>query len=223
MMRKRNSDDRIRELERLVVGGDLEALIQLHQERKRTGQKRTYWSGVSHLVDVPRQGQIMIEPQDERTIYIRFGTVEGIGGGPDYSRERVALAPIVIRGIPHHGSGHFGWYEEEDAFVPLGPVVPGRTYREDWMRHIQRSDNSRDASPAAKRAIVDLLTPIVNQWAAEHRREMLEAEAGKANNAVESADGEVEKVLEALRAAQDKLAAALSREFEAQRILREMP
>ena len=220
-MQRNSGDERLRELERRVIAGDLGAVLQLHQERKRAGQERPFYSGTSYLAPVPGQGEILVEPQDERTILVKFGSREGVGHGQEYNRQKVDIPPIIVRNVPFYGFGHFGWYEGE-GFVPLGPVT-SKTYREDWMRSIERLDRGfpRPAPTSTQRAaVIQVLTPVVNAWAAAHRREMLEAEIGKANNAVTSADSDVAKAIDALEEAQKKLAATLLHEIGAQDALK---
>lgn len=219
-MTRRNADDRLRELERRVTQGDLSALLLLHQQRKRTGQRREHYESPSFVANAPGLGDFMISPQDERTIFVRFGTRERVGSGDLYSRQEVDFPPFVIRGVGHDGLGHFMWYEGE-GFVPLGPAIPGRTYREDTMRSIDRAGVlGVRATHAARQTILARLTPAVNAWAAAHRREMLEAEAGKASNAVLSTDKKVDAAVEALEEAQQELSAALLREIEVEEALR---
>lgn len=224
-MRRNGTDERLRELERRVIEGDLGAVLQLHQEQKRSGKKRKYHHSASFFVPVPGQHGVVLEPMNEREILVKFGDTVGVGSGPDYSRQKVDVPPLVVRGVPYLGFGHYAWYEGE-GFVPFGPPDPrGAAYRSDWMRTLDRLDQGfprPKATQHARAAILKLLTPVVNDWAVSHKREMLEAEAGLASNAVESADKEVEEAVAVLEEARRKLADALAHELSVNEEIRRL-
>lgn len=248
-MLRRNSDDRLRELERLVLQGDQKAAIALLREETRRGEERDYSTSATFLVDTPL-GQVAFTPVSERDIYVEFGGEVSTGSGDRFGRPKVQLPPLVINRVPHRGNAHFLYYDEAQfaeftkglrpehwagyardlqRYVPgFAPYSVSKTERGNgynyskslWLRKADRNFGLTEASSAAERKFVDVLVPIVNRWAADHKREMLEAEIGNANNEIRRQQENYRELLTKLDELEAKLAELVIHEVQVKDALR---
>lgn len=211
------SDERINNLERRVIEGDLSAILQLHQERKRSGRERKHYSSPVFLIEPRNFTPFALSPIDARRIFIQIGDNVIIGRdryGAD--RQAINLPTHFVRGIPYRGSVHFSINDDEEGWVPYSFY--------DGVRHdsfsIYRAGRFMEKpSDSAKRAILGPLTLIVSQWALENQHELLAAEVGTANNAIMRSDEKVQEAIKALQEVQSDLSEKIVREINAIRAL----
>lgn len=217
---RRNMDDDLREAERAARSGDTQAALRVYDMRRRRDGERDHQSKTTFLVDARGFGQIALTPLTERELRVEFGRDVRIGPSGGY-QAKTDLPPYVVRGVPHRGDVRFIYYEGE-GFVALGPKkdTGHSTYR-DSTAWLYRTDQFHtEASKAARDKIVQVLTPIVNAWAASHRREMLDGEAAQVSNDVMSAAQDVDKARAALAEVEAKLADLVLRELAVEDAIR---
>lgn len=249
-MLRRNSDDRLRELERLVLQGDAKAAIALLREEARRGEERDYAATSTFLVDTPL-GQVSFTPVSERDIFVQFGSEVEVGTGDRYGRPKVRLQPLVINRVPHQGNAHFIYCDEARlaeitkgvsnpehwsyyarelrSYVPgFAPLSAHKRERGEgyeisksvWLKRADRRFGLEDATASAERKFTDALVPVVNAWAAAHKREMLEAEIHNVNNEIGRKLEDYRKALAELDAVEAKLADLVIHEVQAKDALR---
>lgn len=124
------------------------------------------------------------------------------------------------------------WLRDMKSYVPgFAPYSASRQEKNDRLvievfpslslkRSDRRSVANDDASDSAKKKFLAIMTPVVNQWAAAHKREMLEAEAGSANNKIVRQLETYREALEKLTEIESGLAVQVVREAQARAELR---
>lgn len=218
---RRNGDEDLRELERAAESGDLRSAVQLHRARTRKSEVRKDTKNARFLWDTPL-GQMFLTPQDERTIYIIFGSEVTLESGV-----RHALPPVVISRVPYRGQVHYTYFDEDGAFVayrdppvkpPAGPVAYRSTNL--FMHRTDRFSSRNDATAAGEKKFLDTLTPLVNNWASQNKKWLLRAEANKTSDEIKSLNNDFEKAAQALAEIEDKIGKLVVHELQVERALR---
>lgn len=145
--------------------------------------------------------------------------------------DEASFSELVRGQKPEHWSF---WLRDMKTYVPgFAPYTASRRELNDTFAaevhpslYLKRSDrrmsSNDDASDSAKKKFLAIMTPIVNQWASSHKREMLEAEAGSANNRIVRQMEEYREALEKLTEIESLLGAQVVREAQARAELRSM-
>jgi len=246
---RRNHDEKTRDLERRAAEGDRQAALSLWREQNRSGIERPDHDTDVFLVDTSL-GQVALYVYNERTIAVRIGESDvPVGSGSRERRKKVTLPPMVINRVPCRGYVTYHYYDEADfaaivgdrnerswtmnqeelkrhvpGFAPFSIETEGRpTSNIQESIRLKRADRNYgldDASDSAKERVLSVLTPIVNKWAADNKRAMLEAERSYVSNQIASRREEYEKAIAALQAEEAKIADLVIREIQVRNELR---
>jgi hypothetical protein len=188
---RRNSDERVRQLERAAAGGDMDAALRLYWELIRSRGERDTEEFPSYEISLPKLGLVGLQPRGP-TLRV-FSPAEG-----------GVQEAVTVNRVDYHVSGYYsdtpgyGWipFDRDEVEKRVAEARSyGREPREDWgdpayrwhntvsLSRVQWTDyRKRDASEAAFAKFMKILDRAVQAWITDHPGEMRLAARIRANN-----------------------------------------
>ncbi len=191
---RRNSDKKLRELEREVKeSGDLDAAIKLYWEQRRRFGPRKHQSLPSYDVEIPKHGWVEFTPR---------GDTVGVGSpGPGHDPD-----PVIVNRVPYAVHGVYfdypklGWTpvrpESLDHVLRQKDYDPTQRYMTSFsLDRIDRMPREK-ASHAAYAKFMKALNPIFQKWvkSKDGKDALRRGRETSANNRIWNAQGAFEKL-----------------------------
>jgi len=216
---RRNADDRLRDLERRTLAGDLSAALELYREQFRrigpretgtsphTSECRSYTCTDQRYVAFTPHGEMVVLPVSDRMLFVTADRHN--------LRDELISDPWEVNGVPVFWTMHFfldpagfdvGWVPFNDQW---GSSEAFDGWDEDRRaEHVQRAmsrwipaystvysyrvQGSRPVSEAANRRLLIQVTPVIAEWADLNSGVLRSAGLVWTNNRVEGIEKEIE-------------------------------